>query len=419
MKRILLLLLLLAAVAHIALAQDITHILAAIEQNNLRLRAAREAAAADIADLQAANNIFGTTSIEYSPFFHRGVRGLASSELIISQEFEVPRLYRERQRAIELRLDVDDAEYRILRRDILLEAAKLCYDLDFARRNSELIQQRIAAADTLLAIFQRRLDHGHATIMDFNRIRMDRIALNTEAAECQGNIMTILRGLETLNGSQPLPTDSLLVPREASYAATSVDNLQLTATLPVVASSPVPPLSAISSHDDESVSAAETLETRAAEASLAASQHEVRLARKSWYPTFTAGFRRNTDLREANGGFLVGVALPLASNGKKQRAARLHRSAAELQLANARTEAEARRRTLLTEAENLRRTLATYDTDFLNESLAVMLRAVVAGEITITDYYTETRSAYLLLQQRLTTENSLAKVMAELYRDNL
>lgn len=378
----------LAAVTGTAVrAQDVSHALASIEQTNLQLRAAREAGAANIADLEAANTIWGPTSLEYSPFFHRGVRGLASSELIVTQEFEVPTLLRDRRQGIDRQLDVNDAEYRLLRRDILLSAAKLCYDLDYARQNAVLVAQRLAVADSLLAVYERRLALGHATLIDVGRIRMDRMTLTTEAAECQSDIVRITESLEALNGGQPLPLDSLTTPA-------------------ISMSTPI-------------ATPEESLDTRAALAALSASQHEVKMSRKSWYPTFTVGFRRNTDIDVANGGFVVGVSFPLSGGGKKQRAARLHESAAELQLASAQCESTSRERSLRAEAMSLQRTLATYDAPLMQQQLEFLMRAVMAGELTISDYYTEATAIYAILQQRLTTENSLAKVLADLHRDSL
>ena len=68
-------------------AQTIEEILHSIDQNNKELQALRQQAEAGKMDIQARNNL-GETSIEYSPFFAKGVSGTASSELIVSQGFD-------------------------------------------------------------------------------------------------------------------------------------------------------------------------------------------------------------------------------------------------------------------------------------------------------------------------------------------
>lgn len=382
-----------------AAAQNFSAVLRAIEENNTKLAAVRQNNAANVCAMQAENTI-GATSVEYSPFFTSGYRGIVGSELIVTQEFDYPTLYRERAKSADLRRDVLDLEYRTLRRDILLDATLNCYDLAAARENAALIRQRIAATDSLLSIYNRRLDHGHATIIDFNRIKMDRMVLLTEEAECQANALNIIDHLTTLNGGQPLPD----LPKDSIEAS----SLFTTSAL-----------STSSSFSTSSALTEDPLEVAAAEAELTAARHERNLSRKSWFPTFTAGFRVNTEMREANGGFVVGVAFPLFGNGKKQRAAQMRTSAAEMELADARAEAQSRMRALKTEADNLQRTLSTYDVPLMEETLSLLMRAVLAGEISIMDYYPEAERIYGMLQQRLATENSLNKVNAELHRDEL
>lgn len=401
-------------------AQDFTSVLRTIEQGNTRLAAARQINAAKVASRQA-ENVIGATSLEYSPFFHGGYRGIVSSELIVTQEFDYPTLYRERRKSTELQKEVMDLEYMTLRRDILLEAAKKCYDLSTAYRRQALIRQRLAATDSLLTLYTKRLDHGHATIIDYNRIRMDRMALVTESAESQGEALAIIEELQRLNGGEPIVALDTIISSLSEERATPIECIGMNLNAPSHNE-----LQFAASHHELQVARAfvddletETLETATAEAELAASRHELQLSRKSWYPTFTAGFRVNTEMRDANGGFVVGVAFPLFGNGKKQRAAEMRTSAAEMELADARAEALSRVRALKTEATNLQRILSTYDVELMKENLTLLLRAVLAGEISIMDYYPEAERIYGVLQQRLEMENAYNKVYAELHRDEL
>lgn len=401
-------------------AQDFTSVLRTIEQGNTRLAAARQINAAEVASRQA-ENVIGATSLEYSPFFHGGYRGIVSSELIVTQEFDYPTLYRERRKSTELQKEVMDLEYMTLRRDILLEATKKYYDLSTAYHRQALIRQRLAATDSLLTLYTKRLDHGHATIIDYNRIRMDRMALVTESAESQGEALAIIEELQRLNGGEPIAALDTIISFLSEESVTPIECIGMNLNAPshneLMYAAPHNELRAARLFVDDLET--ETLETATAEAELAASRHELQLSRKSWYPTFTAGFRVNTEMRDANGGFVVGVAFPLFGNGKKQRAAEMRTSAAEMELADARAEALSRVRALKTEATNLQRILSTYDVELMKENLTLLLRAVLAGEISIMDYYPEAERIYGVLQQRLETENAYNKVYAELHRDEL
>lgn len=398
-------------------AQDVRAVLAAIEQGNTQLRALHETQAAEIADREA-ENVLGPTSLEYSPFFHRGINGLASSELILSQEFDFPTLYGERRRSVALQQNVLDLQYRTLRRDILLEASRLCCDLITAQKTILLVSQRMAATDSLLSLYARRLELGHATAIDVNRIKLDRMNLTTERAECQSTIATIHEELTRLNGGAPITALSSFDASQLALAAP--DCFMLPAADPQnLLSLPPSVLAQTGLQTDADIVAGESLEMATAEAALSAARHELQLSKKSWYPTFTVGFRRNTEIREANAGFLVGVAFPLFSNGKKQKAARLHQSAAQYELANACAEAESRQRRLAGEARSLACTLATYDVPLMQQTLSLLLRAVYAGELSIIDYYTEAERVYGMLQQRISTEGEYLKAIVDLNRDHL
>lgn len=379
-------------------AQDITPILASIEQNNLQLRTARETYAADIAEREAGNTLLGTTAIEYSPFFHRGIHGLASSELIVSQEITYPTLYRDRKQAIALQNSVYDYEYRTLRREILLEAAGLCHDLQYAHQEAALLAHRRATTDSILRIFERRLALGHATIMETERIRLDSMQLTTEWAMLQQEMDASRRALLTLNGGDLLPYLSSL----DSIYQTEAEHSPLEKRI-----------------EPAHTTDYETLETLTAEAGIAAARHQEKLSRKEWLPGISVGYRRNTDLHVANGGFMVGLSFPLSSLSGKQRAARMQRSAAELRLAEARADAASRHESLIAESIRLQHTLSTYDLPLMWQSLSTLHRAVIGGELPVADYFAHVETIYAILQQRLKTERSLVKVLTDMQRESL
>lgn len=392
--------LLVALGTHAASAQNLTDVLATVEQGNTQLRAAKAAAQAEIAEMQA-DITPGPTSVEYSPFFHKGYRGIAASELIVTQEFDLPALNKAKRRGVGLQNDVLDLDYRILRRDILLEAANTWFDLCTARQRLDILRQRQTANDTLMSLYNRRLDHGYATAMELNRVKLDRMNLNTEVAECQSEMLTLSERLQSLAGGTPVIT--------ATPAAA--------ANAPALSSSAAAP--AIPSTWTTTASTDANLETTRAEAALTASRHNLNLTRKTWYPTFTAGFRVNTEQRDANGGFVVGLAFPLFSNGKKQQAARMRHTANELALVDAHQNADNRSRSLSATAQTLQSVLATYDVDLMRDNLSTLMHATESGEVSIIEYYTEAERIYSILQQRLATENTYNKTMAELNRDKL
>ncbi|MEE0690498.1 MAG: TolC family protein, partial [Bacteroidaceae bacterium] len=83
----------------IADAQGIDEILQQIARNNPQLHAQDKARNAEKIELKTSNNL-DRTVVSYSPFFANGVQGIASSELVVSQDFDFPTLYAGRNKMI-------------------------------------------------------------------------------------------------------------------------------------------------------------------------------------------------------------------------------------------------------------------------------------------------------------------------------
>lgn len=367
-------------------------LLAAIEKNNLQLQSYRSQLQAQVADAKADNTL-GATSVEYSPFYAGGVSGIASSELIVSQEMDFPTLYASRRKAIARQQEVQDLQYRILRRDILLDAHKQCIDLIACHQAQKLLMERLCVADTLLGIYKMRLENGDATILDVNRIRMDRMELETEVLQSRAESTRILLSLKGLNGGVEADTTWL-----ASAAFPTVSDVN-------TAWEPVP--------------TTERLEQTMVSAAIQQSQQELKVSQQGWMPKLTLGYRRNTEMKDPLNGFLVGAAFPLFSTPGKVKAARMRQSASELQAREAAIEAEASYTGWQDEAAQLRKMVSAYDVQLMQETLSLLQHAVLAGQLSVIEYYTESDRIHQQLQQRISLQCRLAKVMADLTRDTL
>lgn len=389
MKKVLSIIFVILAVTDMGLAQGLTPLLSAIEQNNLQLKAARMTNASLMTASRAENRL-GDTSVEYSPFYQSGVDGTSSSELIVSQELDFPTLYAARSKANDLQAKELDWQYRILRRDILLEAKQLGIELCQNMQIQSLLQLRMATADSLLQAFEKRLSLGDASLLDINRIKMDRMSVSAEYIKNEARRTSLLADLQRLNGGQK--TDS--------YFAELRNQ----------------PISMLETADE---GFRPSLETYSAEASLKSSQQSVLMAQQNWAPKLTLGYRRNTELREASNGFLVGVAVPLFNNSGKVKAAKMQRSAAELNLSDAQVGQTMRHDNLIQQYQHYRLLLEAYDEPLMQQTLSLLHKAVMAGELSVIDYYTEADRIYSLLLERIDNEAEYIKVLSELNRESL
>lgn len=368
--------------------QELDRILLEIEENNLELRALRSENEA--AGLEAlADNLPGDLSVEFSPFYAKGTSGLASTELVVSQSFDFPTLYGARRKSGRLQAESLDDAYRIARRDLLLEAQNLCIDLVLYNRESQLLDQRERNADELLRLLERRLDEGDATLIEANKVRMERMNVRTERTQNEASRTLALRTLQALNGDRPVEFDA------TEYGP-------LPESLPTA---------------EELL--ADELDVRASETAVRAARQELRLSRQSWLPSLEVGYRRNSALDEVSHGFVVGASFPLFASGRKSRIARTRHTAAQLRLDDARLENDARIRAQLAELEQLRGTLDAYDLELMRHTLSLLLKAVKSGELSVIAYYTEAEAIYGNMQTYAQTENRYRKLLAELHRNAL
>ena len=383
MKRLILYIALFAAYG--ANAQSLSYVLQTIEANNTSLASLRGENAATIAGMKSETSIMGPTSVEYSPFWGKGVSGLASSELVVQQEFDFPTLGGTRNANVAAQGRVLDMKYRAARRDVLLEAKKLCYDLSYAVESRKLLQKRELTADSLLTAFEKNMRLGNATIIDVNRIKMDRMVTHTQVVKTEGDIATIIGQLQALNGGK------------------KIDGLEnMTLGMEQIGDLSQP-----------------NIEEYIAQAEYDATAQDIKLAKSGWLPSFSLGYRRNTDVGEAVNGFIVGVSVPLFGNSSKVKAAQAKREAAQVKVENTKIEIDSYINALLTEAKTLRATIDSYDMPLMQETLALINRAIAKGALTIVDYYTQADRIYGAMGELLELQNRYNKIVSDLNDNQL
>lgn len=372
-------------------AQNIDDVLRSIEQNSPELRAQQQTTHAAKLEVQSRNNL-EDPSVEYSPFFAKGVNGMASSELVVTQGFDFPTLYAARRSQGKLQQEALDRRQEATRRELLLTAKSLCLDLIKLNQEQALLEQRRKNADELLTLFQERLEKGDASILEVNKIKMERMNVQTEVAQNTAAHRTALQQLFAMNGNLPL-----------EFTAS---------TYPAVA--PTESYSAL--YDEVMANDAALLE---ADANARAAAKELNVNRQNWLPKLEVGYRRNTAVGEKSNGFLVGGSLPIFSNRKRTKIARAQAVSAQLQLNDTRLKTEAAVQSQFNEIQQLQEAMQAYDVPLMHQTLSLLKEAVTAGQLSIIDYYVEAEGVYRNLQAYMEVENQYQKLMATIYKNRL
>lgn len=389
MKKIILAAMAFAAVVS-AKAQDINAVLKSVEQNNMELKALLKGnEAADIEN--KSQNTLEDLSIEYSPFFQSETSGIASSELVITQGFDFPTLYGARKKAGQLQRNVLDMQYQTARRDILVNAKKLCLDIINYNKQKQLLQERRKNADELLAMFELKFKNGDATSLELNKIKLDRMNLETELVQADTKHANAMQQLQALNGGLPIEVNMTEYPQAPA--------------------------------DDEVTMYEKAVATdwtvRTAQASVLAAEQDVKVNKQSWIPKFEIGYRRNTEGDNANNGFLIGGSIPLFSSKNKVKIAKARQTEAVMQHANARINAENSARTMITQMKQLKASADAYDVPLMRQTLKLLRTAVENGEISVTEYYVEADNIYKNMITYMDIERQYQDALTEIYKNEL
>ena len=391
MKRYLIATIVALSTYSIALADTVGDVLKHVAANNLTLQALVHDNQADVLDIKASNSI-GGPSVEYSPFFTKGYSGVAESELVVSQEIDFPTKYAARNKQAKMQQTVGDKLLAKQRRDILLQAQLLCIDLIRLNQTLSMLRERLANSETLLQMYQKRMEAGDANALELNKVKLDCMEVRTLVNEAQGERTSLLQQLRQLNGGKPIDVTDTVLP---DYP--QITNFETYRAL------------ALASDADVAV----------AQTSLRAADMNLKLQKNEWLPNISFGYRRNTEHGEGINGFLVGVSFPLYSNCSNVKAARQRRESAELQVVQAQNEAEASLRTNYEQLQGLQQVIDHSDVKLLQESLTLFAKALQQGEITALVYYVEINSIYEKLQRHIDLHCQSVKLLAELHKEEL
>ena len=372
-------------------AQNIDQVLQSIEANNKELLSQKQLTKAQKMENRTENNLPDPT-VSYSSFYKNGAGPGHGTELVATQGFDFPTQYITRNRQAEMENEAIDLQQQAFRRDVLLRAKNLCLDLILLNQEKALMDIRMKNADELEALYAKRLEAGDANILEVNKIKMERMNVQTEVAQNHASHRNALQSLLAMNGNMPVEFSDSTYPEVKEI----LDYNQLRDE--VVAS-------------DYSLQAAVAF-TRAAE-------KQVSVDKQNWLPKLEAGFRRNTDTGMSMNGFVVGGSIPLFSNRKKVQIAKAQALSAQLMQEDALLHVENNLMALYNEMTQLKEAMHAYDMPLLYKSLDLLKQALKEGEISLIEYFVEAETVYQNLQARMQLENQYQKVMASIYKNEL
>lgn len=370
----------------------IDEILKSIETRNKTLQA--EFRLDKMRQLEAhTGNYLANPTIELNQLWGDRNTGGNMNELAVVQSFDFPSVYANKNKLADLKSTASGYQYAAGRQQILLSAQQLCYEIIYLRKQKKLIEERSGNAQSLLELYQKRLEQGDANLLELNKIRLERLNTRNELRLNQIAIATATERLQSLNGGEAVELMAEDFPETPALPA-----------YPQVESEYI-------AHDPE-------VKDMAGQSEIA--QREIRLSRSLSLPKFDIGYRRNGGSGEKMNGFRIGMSIPLWENKNTVKKAK-----AQLEYTNATTEykllsLKSELKQLYGQAQVLAESMEEYRQILSGQqNIGLLNKALEAGQISVIDYLIESAAFYESRRNSLEVEWDYFNTLAQLFRYKL
>jgi outer membrane protein TolC len=388
MKKINKAILLLSSVLLFSISEmDSQTVLEQIEQNNTVLSALRRQA-----DVEKIGNKTGiyleNPAIEYHYLWGNRPETGNRTDFAVSQNFDFPTAYYYRKRVSGAQNRQVDLKYRIERKNILLEARRLCIELTYQNALYQSLMKKMRLSEQIAKAYEEKLNQGEANRLDYNRALLNFSSVQKEFNSCKTNREYLSDELTRLNGGIAIRYD-------------------VSVFEPVVIESDIDVF--YSGLKDKNLS----LTYLQQETSL--SRENEKLRRSLNLPKFSAGYMSEKVLTEQFQGIMIGISVPLWENKNTMKQVKVQTQAKQILAEDARLRYYNEVTALHKKARNLSQIIENYEKNVLPaDNIELLKKALDAGEISIIDYIFEANLYLDVAKDMLETERDLNLTVAEL-----
>ena len=371
---------------------SINELLRSVETHNTELKAFSQRMQAQKTENKLSNNLPDPT-VSYSHLWGADNSSETIGELIVSQSMDFPTLYHTRRQLNRQKNAMADHEYQLKRREILLKAQEICFDIILLREEQLLLKERHQNASELAILYQQRIESGDANVIELNKVKLELLNAKTEASINETNLKKKEEELIILNGNTPFQTEQLTYPAivlPTDYAEIKDDVL-----------------------NGELALAALEQESRVG-------HNLLKVAQESWLPKLEIGYRRNTESGAPFNGFVVGFSVPLFENKGKVKMVRQQLLSTELSKEQVKSETSYNALQNFREAQKTKLLMDEYASLFKEHSdLLILKEALKSGQISLIEYFSEAAIIYQSQLNYLQLENKYHKTVASLFKNKL
>lgn len=380
-----------SALAVPASAQEkVSDVLSMIEQNNTELQALRKRAESEQYGYKAERAL-DAPEIGFDYLWSSPADIGTRKDVSVSQSVDLAALTGARGKLATSKTALSDAQYRIDRQRVLLEAKSLYINIVYCNALASELSERIARSEKIEAAYRDMQLRGETDMIEVNKAHLAYVAQKNALARNEIERASLLADLQRLNGGEAVQVNALVYD----------ENVMLPADFRIW-------YDEMSQRSPELDYMRKNVEVNASEA---------RTAKMSNYPTLTAGYMAELVKGSNFRGLTLGLSIPLWSVRSKVRQANSSYEASKLEERDAASQLYSSLRGLYEKAKGLQEISST-----LSESLAVSTEAMAltehrlqAGEISLIDNIMEFSLYYSLEDEALEVARDYNLSLAELY----
>jgi len=357
---------------------SIDQVLRSIETNNKSLQANTKMT--DAQKLEAQTGKFlANPSVEWEQMW--GNRNNPGSEytLTVKQSLDFPTTYSNKNKLANLKANTIGFQSAAYRQQLLLNAKQTCIEIIYLRKQKSLLDERLANAETMFALYKKRFESGDANQLELNKIQLELLNAQNQSRLNKAALTAAEEQLRNLNGGKPITFDATDYP--AGEELINFDQLQ------AAFMDADPNLKSLTGNQE-------------------IANREVKLSRSLTLPKFDVGYKRNAASDHvASNGFMVGVSIPLFENKNTVKKAKAQAEFATASLEDNRLNLKTNLQQLYQQAEALQISRADYAKVLEQQrNIELLNKALNAGQLSVIDYFTELSTIYDSHQSYLDVE---------------
>ena len=372
---------------------SIDQVLRNIETNNKSLQANTKMT--DAQKLEAQTGKFlANPSVEWEQMW--GNRHNPGSEytLTVKQSLDFPTTYSNKNKLANLKANTIGFQSAAYRQQLLLNAKQTCIEIIYLRKQKSLLDERLANAETMFALYKKRFESGDANQLELNKIQLELLNAQNQSRLNKAALTAAEEQLRNLNGGKPITFDATDYP--AGEELINFDQLQ------AAFMDADPNLKSLTGNQE-------------------IANREVKLSRSLTLPKFDVGYKRNAASDHvASNGFMVGVSIPLFENKNTVKKTKAQAEFATASLEDNRLNLKTNLQQLYQQAEALQISRADYAKVLEQQrNIELLNKALNAGQLSVIDYFTELSTIYDSHQSYLDVEKEYHSILAQLYQYKL